>query len=50
MDTSLVGHMLFFGLSKDGYFTVYIPPKWAIEFDTDSVYDSATYGCLEIIY
>ena len=46
----LLGHMLFFGLTKNGYFTCYIPPKWAIEFDTDVSYESPTYGCLEIIY
>lgn len=46
----LVGHMLFFGLTDDGYFTAYIPPKWAIKFDTDIDYQSDNYGCLEIIY
>lgn len=46
----LVGHMLFFGLTQDGYFTVYIPEMWAIAFDTDVDYDSDTYGCLEIKY
>lgn len=46
----LLGHMLFFGLTDDGYFTAYIPPKWAIEFDTNVDYDSEDYGCLEIIY
>lgn len=46
----LLGHMLFFGLTDDGYFTAYIPPKWAITFDTDINYDSENYGSLEIIY
>ena len=46
----LLGHMLFFGLNDDGYFTAYIPPKWAIAFDTDVDYSSENYGCLEIIY
>lgn len=46
----LLGHMLFFGLTDDGYFTVYIPPKWAIKFDTDIDYQSDNYGCLEIRY
>ena len=46
----LLGHMLFFGLTNDGYFTAYIPPKWAFILDTDIVYESPNYGCLEIIY
>ena len=46
----LLGHMLFFGLTQDGYFTAYIPPEWAVMFDTDVDYDSDNYGCLEIIY
>ena len=46
----LVGHMLFFELTADGYFAAYIPPKWAFELDTDIDYDSINYGCLEIIY
>lgn len=46
----LVGHMLFFGLTDDGYFTVYIPEMWAIAFDTDVDYNSENYGCLEIKY
>ena len=46
----LLGHMLFFGLTQDGYFTAYIPPKWAFMFDTNVVYTSDNYGCLEIIY
>lgn len=46
----LLGHMLFFGLNDDGYFTAYIPEMWAITFDTDIDYNSDTYGCLEIKY
>lgn len=46
----LLGQMLFFNLSEDGYFTVSIPPKWEIAFRTDLDYDSDNYGCLEIIY
>lgn len=46
----LLGHMIFFGLTQDGYFTAYIPPKWAFILDTDVVYTSDNYGCLEIIY
>lgn len=46
----LLGHMLFFGLTDDGYFTAYIPEMWAIAFDTDVDYDSDNYGCLEIKY
>ena len=42
--------MVFFGLNKDGYFTAYSPPQWAIQFDTDVDYSSTTYGCLEILY
>lgn len=48
--SGLVGHMLFFGLTEDGYFTAYIPEMWAIAFDTDIDYDSENYGCLEIKY
>lgn len=46
----MLGHMVFFGLTTSGYFTAYIPPKWAIEFSTDVDGSSDTYGCLEIIY
>ena len=46
----MLGHMLFFGLTQDGYFTAYIPEMWAIAFDTDVDYDSENYGCLEIKY
>lgn len=46
----LLGHMLFFGLSDDGFFTAYIPEQWAIVFDTELDYDSVDYGRLEIKY
>ena len=46
----LLGHMVFFGLTDAGYFTAYVPFKWAIEFDTDIDYSSENYGSLEIIY
>lgn len=46
----LLGHMLFFGLTQDGYFTAYIPEKWAFIFGTDVDYESDNYGCLEIYY
>lgn len=46
----MLGHMLFFGLTDDGYFTAYIPEKWAFILDTDVDYNSENYGCLEIIY
>lgn len=46
----LLGHMLFFGLTDDGYFTAYIPQKWAFVLGTDVDYDSINYGCLEIYY
>lgn len=46
----LLGHMLFFGLTNDGYFTAYIPEMWAIVFDTDLDFNSINYGCLEIKY
>ena len=46
----LLGHMVFFGLTADGYFTAYIPEKWAFVLNTDVDYNSENYGCLEIIY
>lgn len=46
----LLGHMLFFGLTDDGYFTAYIPQKWAFVLGTDVDYESPNYGCLEIYY
>lgn len=46
----LLGHMLFFGLTQDGYFTAYIPEKWAFVLDTELDYSNENYGCLEIIY
>lgn len=46
----LLGHMVFFNLTEEGYFCAYIPEKWAIAFDTDVDYNSDNYGCLEIRY
>lgn len=44
--------MVFFGLTKDGYFCAYIPEAWAdIEFDTGFDYsDKKTYGHLILKY
>lgn len=44
--------MLFFGLTKDGYFVVYIPESWAdIAFDTGFDYDNKEeYGHLILMY
>lgn len=47
---ALMGKMLFFGLTEDGYFTAYIPEKWAFAFDTNIDYTSDDYGHLEIYY
>ena len=47
---SLMGKMLFFGLTDDGYFVAYIPKKWELAFDTDIVSDSENYGRLQIFY
>ena len=46
----MLGHMVFFGLSDDGYFKAYIPPKWAIAFDTIMDYNDVNYGSLCIKY
>ena len=46
----LLGHMLFFGLTQDGYFTAYIPEDWAFVLDTVADYSSNDYGRLEIVY
>ena len=47
---SLMGKMLFFGLTDDGYFVAYIPKKWELAFDTDIVSNSENYGRLQIFY
>ena len=43
-------HMVFFGLTDDGYFTAYIPPRWAFVFGTVVDYDDQNYGSLTIRY
>lgn len=43
-------HMVFFGLTDDGYFTAYIPSKWSFVLDTIMDYNSDNYGSLVIIY
>ena len=43
-------HMVFFGLTEDGYFCAYIPEEWAFVFDTDMDYSSDTYGHIIIDY
>lgn len=42
---------VFFGLTKDGYFTAYIPQSWAgIAFDTVMDYENKNYGSLCLYY
>lgn len=43
-------HMVFFGLTDDGYFCAYIPKEWAFVFDTVMDYESDDYGRLTITY
>ena len=43
-------HMVFFGLTDDGYFCAYIPEEWAFVFDTIMDYSSDDYGKLTIRY
>lgn len=39
--------MVFFGLTDDGYFCIYVPESWSdITFDTGAVYGRADYGRL----
>lgn len=43
--------MVFFGLTKDGYFCAYIPKSWAgITFDTIMDYSDRDYGSLVLYY
>lgn len=43
--------MVFFGLTKDGYFTAHIPDSWSdIIFDTGAVYGTKEYGRLILLY
>lgn len=46
----LLGHMVFFGLTDDGYFTAYIPQKWAFVLGTILDYNDENYGSLTITY
>ena len=44
-------HMVFFGLTDDGYFCAYIPQSWhEIVFDTIMNYADDNYGCLVLKY
>lgn len=43
-------HMVFFGLTTDGYFTATIPERWAFVFDTILNYADPNYGSLTIKY
>lgn len=43
-------HMVFFGLTDDGYFTAYIPTDWSFVFGTIVDYDDENYGSLTIRY
>ena len=43
-------HMVFFGLTEDGYFVAYIPQDWAFVFDTIMDYSNVNYGSLVIKY
>lgn len=43
-------HMVFFGLTEDGYFCAYIPSDWSFVLDTVIDYESEDYGSLVICY
>lgn len=43
-------HMVFFGLTDDGYFVAYIPQDWAFVLDTIMDYANENYGSLVIRY
>lgn len=43
-------HMVFFGLTDNGYFVAYIPEDWSFVFDTIIDYNNENYGCLTITY
>lgn len=43
-------HMVFFGLTVDGYFCAYIPRDWSFVFDTIIDYGDPNYGSLVIKY
>ena len=43
-------HMVFFGLTDDGYFCAYIPQDWSFVFGTILDYNNENYGSLTIRY
>ena len=43
-------HMLFFGLTDDGYFCAYVPHDWSFVFGTEMNYRDPNYGKLWIKY
>ena len=43
-------HMVFFGLTDDGYFCAYIPRDWSFVFGTILDYEDKNYGSLTIRY
>ena len=47
---ALGSHMVFFGLTDDGYFKATIPQKWAMVFGSILDYDDPNYGSLTITY
>ena len=47
---ALGSHMVFFGLTDDGYFKATIPQKWAFVFGTIVDYDDPNFGSLTITY
>jgi hypothetical protein len=47
---ALGSHMVFFGLTDDGYFEATIPQKWAMVFGTIVDYDDPNFGSLTITY
>lgn len=47
---ALGSHMVFFGLTDDGYFKATIPQKWAFVLGTIVDYDDPNFGSLTITY
>lgn len=48
---AVLGQMVFFGLTSDGYFCAYVPDSWQdIVFDTGAVYGTQQYGRLILRY
>lgn len=47
---ALGSHMVFFGLTDDGYFQATIPQRWAFVFGTVLDFDSPNFGSLTITY